>query len=89
MAYRAAIVDDSAQDGAFVREILTCWADQRGLALEAAVFSSAERFLFQYAQDKDWDLLLLDIEMGAMDGVTMAKRVREHNEAVQIVFITG
>lgn len=89
MAYRAAIVDDSAQDGAFVREILTCWADQRGLALDAAVFSSAERFLFQYAQDKDWDLLLLDIEMGAMDGVTMAKRVREHNEAVQIVFITG
>lgn len=89
MAYRAAIVDDSAQDGAFVREILTCWADQRGLAWEAAVFSSAERFLFQYAQDKDWDLLLLDIEMGAMDGVTMAKRVREHNEAVQIVFITG
>lgn len=89
MAYRAAIVDDSAQDGAFVREILTCWADQRGLALEAAVFSSAEQFLFQYAQDKDWDLLLLDIEMGAMDGVTMAKRVREHNEAVQIVFITG
>ena len=89
MAYRAAIVDDSAQDGAFVREILTCWADQRGLALEAAVFSSAERFLFQYAQDKDWDLLLLDIEMGAMDGVTMAKRVRAHNEAVQIVFITG
>lgn len=89
MAYRAAIVDDSAQDGAFVREILTCWADQRGLALDAAVFSSAGRFLFQYAQDKDWDLLLLDIEMGAMDGVTMAKRVREHNEAVQIVFITG
>ncbi len=89
MVYRAAIVDDSAQDGAFVREILTCWADQRGLALEAAVFSSAERFLFQYAQDKDWDLLLLDIEMGAMDGVTMAKQVRAHNEAVQIVFITG
>lgn len=89
MAYRAAIVDDSAQDGAFVQEILTCWADQRGLALESAVFSSAERFLFQYAQDKDWDLLLLDIEMGAMDGVTMAKRVRAHNEAVQIVFITG
>ena len=89
MAYRAAIVDDSAQDGAFVREILTYWADQRGLALEAAVFSSAERFLFQYAQDKDWDLLLLDIEMGAMDGVTMAKQVRAHNETVQIVFITG
>lgn len=50
---------------------------------------SAEKFLFHYADDKAWDILLLDIEMGAMDGVTMAKRVRQDNEAVQIVFITG
>ena len=27
--------------------------------------------------------------MGAMDGVSLAKRVRKDNEAVQIVFVTG
>ena len=53
------------------------------------MFPSAEAFLFRYAEDKDWDMLLLDIEMGTMDGVTMAKRVRQDNETVQIVFITG
>lgn len=52
-------------------------------------FTSAENFLFHYAEESDYDILLLDIEMGAMDGVTMAKRVRKDNEAVQIVFITG
>ena len=57
--------------------------------IQAEVFPSAEAFLFRYAEDKDWDILLLDIEMGAMDGVTMAKRVRQENESVQIVFITG
>ena len=89
MAYRIAIVDDSMTDAEFVQGILKSWADQRQANIQAEMFPSAERFLFRYAEDKDWDILLLDIEMGAMDGVTMAKHVRQDNEAVQIVFITG
>ena len=89
MAYRVAIVDDSTTDAEFVLGILNSWAAQRQANIQAEVFPSSEAFLFQYAEDKDWDILLLDIEMGAMDGVTMAKRVRQDNEAVQIVFITG
>ena len=89
MAYRVAIVDDSVTDARFVEGILKDWAGERQTAIQAEVFSSAESFLFRYAEDKEWDILLLDIEMGAMDGVTMAKKVRAHNEAVQIVFITG
>ncbi len=89
MAYRVAIVDDSTTDAEFVLGILNSWADQRQVNIQAEVFPSAEAFLFRDAEDKDWDILLLDIEMGPMDGVTMAKRVRQDNEAVQIVFITG
>ena len=89
MAYRIAIVDDSKIDAEFVQNILNSWAEQRQANIQAEVFPSAESFLFRYAEDKDWDIMLLDIEMGAMDGVTMAKRVRQDNEAVQIVFITG
>ena len=89
MAYRVAIVDDSTTDAEFVKGILNSWADLRQANIQAEVFPSAEAFLFQYAEDKVWDILLLDIEMGAMDGVTMSKRVRQDNEAVQIVFITG
>ena len=50
---------------------------------------SADAFLFRYAEDKSFDLLLLDVEMPGTDGVTLAKTVRQENEAVQIVFITG
>ncbi|MDD7740458.1 MAG: LytTR family DNA-binding domain-containing protein [Fusicatenibacter sp.] len=89
MAYRVAIVDDSKTDAEFVRGILNGWADQRQADIRAEAFPSAEAFLFRYAEDKDWDILLLDIEMGDIDGVTMAKKVRQDNEAVQIVFITG
>ena len=89
MAYRVAIVDDRETDAQFVRDLLIDWSENRQLGIQAQIFSSAESFLFRYAEDKDWDILLLDIEMGSMDGVTMAKRVRRDNEAVQIVFITG
>ena len=89
MAYRAAIVDDNPIDASFTTQELTAWGESRRLAVQAECFNSAEQFLFRYAEDKTWDILLLDIEMGTMDGVTMAKRVRRNNEAVQIVFITG
>ena len=89
MVYRVAIVDDSAMDAEFVRGILNNWAEQRLVNMQVDVFSSAESFLFRYAEDKDWDILLLDIEMGNMDGVTLAKKVRKDNESVQMVFITG
>ena len=45
--------------------------------------------MFRYAEDKEWDILLLDIEMGAMDGVSLAKKIRQENETVQILFVTG
>lgn len=89
MAYRVAICDDSGEDAEFVRELLEQWAQQRQIDIQVEVFPSAESFLFRYAEDKAFDILLLDIEMGAMDGMTMAKRVRQDNEAVQIVFITS
>ena len=45
--------------------------------------------MFEYDENKRYDILLLDIEMGRMDGVTMARHARAENKAVQIVFITG
>ena len=89
MAYRVAIVDDSNIDAEYVQSILESWAQDRRAGVQAQRFASAENFLFHYAEDKEWDILLLDIEMGAMDGISLAKRIRQDNETVQIVFVTG
>lgn len=89
MTYRIAICDDSAADAGFVENLLNTWAKERRILVQTEKFPSAESFLFHYAEDKSYDILLLDIEMGAMDGVTMAKQIRQENETVQIVFITG
>lgn len=89
MDCRIAICDDSVTDAGFVQNILDHWAAARQVAIQVEIFSSAERFLFRYAEDQTFDMLLLDVEMGAMDGVTMAKRVRRESGTIQIVFITG
>lgn len=87
--YRIAICDDSGADRAYTAEFVERWAKSRGNELQITQFPSAESFLFHYEEKNDYDILLLDIEMGAMDGVTLAKKIRRENETVQIVFITG
>ena len=52
-------------------------------------FPSAEAFLFCYETERDFDILLLDIEMGEVSGMELAGKIRRDNSSVQIVFITG
>ena len=89
MNYKIAICDDSDADRQFISGLVNSWGINTGHTVQISVFSSAENFLFHYAGKNDYDILLLDIEMGTMDGVTMAKKLRRDNDTVQIVFITG
>ena len=89
MKYKIAICDDSDADRQYVLNMVDRWAASAGHVVHTDTFTSAENFLFHYAEESDYDILLLDIEMGAMDGVTMAKQLRKNNDTVQIVFITG
>ncbi len=89
MKYKIAICDDMEQDIQYISSAVGDWADRQGLTVEVETFPSAESFLFRYAEQKDFDILLLDIEMKEINGVELAKRIRRENDAVQIVFITG
>lgn len=65
------------------------WALKENITVNIEKFPSAESFLFYYAEHKDFDILLLDIEMKSMNGIDLAKRIRKENDGVQIIFITG
>ena len=89
MKYKIAICDDSDADRRYIMDMVRSWASAAGHEVQIDGFPSAESFLFRYAGESDYDILLLDIEMGTMDGVTMAKELRKSNDTVQIIFITG
>ena len=89
MIYKIAITDDCSTEREYVAAITRSWAEKREDSVRIEQFSSAEAFLFHYEEKKDYEILLLDIEMGGINGVELAKKIRQENNALQIIFITG
>ena len=86
---RIAVIDDQPADRDYIAALVSRWAKDRDETAVSVPFPSAEAFLFAYSEDKDFDILLLDIEMGTINGVELAKTVRKENDAMQMIFITG
>lgn len=89
MTYKIIITDDSAADTAFLRGLAEGWAAERRITAEIVAYSSPEAFLFCWEEDQNCDLLLFDIEMPGINGVALAKKIRQTNKYVNIVFVTG
>lgn len=75
--------DDNSQINA-LKKMLTEWNSCTAIN----EYNSAEQFLFNYP-DSSCDLLLLDIEMGDMNGMELAKKLRAKGDMLPIIFITG
>ncbi|MDO4799308.1 MAG: LytTR family DNA-binding domain-containing protein [Bacillota bacterium] len=89
-AVHIAICDDEPAIRRSLCEMTERWAQGHALPpVRIAEYESAESFLFEYEETKSCDILLLDIEMGAMNGIDLAKTLREKNKTLQIVFVTG
>ena len=89
MHYRLAICEDQPADARYVSALVAQWATATGHTVSVDTYLSAEAYLFHYTEDRAFDILLLDIEMGAMNGVELAKTIRRNNREIQIVFISG
>jgi len=89
MTYKIAICDDNPNDTEYVAAIVSKWGCSADVALNIKRFPSAEAFLFNYEEEKDFDILLLDIEMNKINGIDLAKKIRAADNTVQIIFITG
>ena len=89
MKYRIAICDDEQNQIEYITSIVTSWSNHKGHSCEIRTFASAEAFLFEYEEDKAYDILLLDVEMKNMNGIELAKRIRKDNNRAEILFITS
>lgn len=89
MKLKIAVCDDDASQKDYLVEIVSAWTKRNRHLAEVKQYEDAKSFLFDYSEEKDFDILLLDIEMPGMNGIELAKKVRSENSTVQIVFITG
>lgn len=89
MKYKIAICDDEQNQIEYITSIVASWSAHEGHGCEIRTFASAEAFLFEYEEDKAYDILLLDVEMKNMNGIELAKRIRKDNNRAEIIFITS
>lgn len=89
MKVKIAVCDDNKADQDYIINLLREYGKENEVIPEIQAFISAEQFLFQYADEKDYQIIVLDIEMEKMSGVELAKKLREENKEIQIFFVTG
>lgn len=80
---RVALVDDTQEE----RQILSAILDEELPQADVFTFTDGESFLKDW-ENNTYDLILLDIYMDEMLGVDVARKVRETDLDVRIVFCT-
>ncbi len=83
------ICDDEAVERAYLSTLVRKWAETCGVSVQIMPYDSAESFLFDYEGTTAIDILLLDIQMNDLDGIELARKIRQHNDTMLIIFITG
>jgi DNA-binding LytR/AlgR family response regulator len=84
-----AISEDESVVLDFESSLVTQWAAGAGCPLELDTYISSEQFLFESEDKAPYDLLIFDIQMKNMNGMELAKKLRERGCDSVIIFVTG
>ena len=84
------ICDDNAKEREWCHKELLKNEGYFEDGLEVLEYESGNELLFKYSDlDIDIDIIFLDIMMPGLDGITVAKKLRDMNYGGEIVFFTG
>ena len=85
---RVAIIEDEQVHRELLDMYIRAWGEKCKAVLTIQHFESAEKFLFAW-EDMDFDVLFVDIQMAGMNGMELARQIREKDEDITIIFTTG
>lgn len=83
---KIALVDDELEQRTILLEYLTRFAKENGITWVVDTYTNPTDFLSSF--EDQYSLLLLDIEMPAMTGLELAKKIRSRGSEVGIIFVT-
>lgn len=84
---RVAIVEDERACAEMLQEYLCRYEKESGENIQIRVFEDGEDIAIGYRAE--YDIILMDIEMKFMDGMSAAEAIRQADEEVTIIFITN
>lgn len=86
---RIAICEDEASHARTLLQMVKAWAIQNQVHVDVCVYFSGEEFLESREGEGKFDLLLLDMQMKRIDGFSLAKIIRQTDNEMIIIFVTG
>lgn len=84
---RIAIVEDEREYVVQLQEYLQRFEKEQGEAIEITVFNDGDEIVHKYRAQ--FDIILMDVEMKFMDGMSAAEEIRKVDTEVVIIFITN
>lgn len=86
---RIVLVDDEQIQLTYMTQLLTQASDHLGIKISVDTYLSGEAFLFALEDHLEWELAFLDVEMAELNGMAVAKKLREHVPQMSLVFATA
>lgn len=83
---RVAIVEDDAQAREKLRGYFSDFSAEQNTGFDVSEYGSGEDFL---AEQKSFDIILMDIELPGKDGMETVRRLRERDKNVIVIFATN
>ena len=84
---RIAVVEDEALSRQLLADYLARYSDENGVTFDITYFEDGGAIIGGYKPV--YDIILMDIQMTNVDGITAARAIREVDQEVILVFITS
>ena len=86
---KIAIVEDETPHAELLKQHIESWQRQQGMGdIHVQHFCHASAFLFAW-EEESYDMIFLDIQMPGINGMETARKIRETDGSVKLVFTTG
>lgn len=86
---RVAICEDNREHLEILEEMVNRWAKTENEQVAIGRYQSAEQFLFCMKDEPHYDLAFLDIQMSKINGLQLARMIREEDRLILLVFTTA